>query len=231
MNRQQFLAELNQYLTFFSPDERAKIITDYTAKFDSAGEDGEAGLLAELGTPMVVAIDLKRKKESGQPVLSEQDEVGSKITEENNFLTAYNVETETYESLTKPDEPEVKVEIIPQQKPIISLEKTEASGTKFVFAMIGATLLSIPLAVLLLALAGVGIMLVVAMGYLLLTGLKSLYYVTDALFLFSGGLVAGGLGLLIIWFAIWSAVSLISKLFRSALSLKPVSTGKERDAL
>ena len=66
MNRQQFLAELNQYLTFFSPEERAKILSDYTGKFEAAGEASEAALLLEFGTPMIVAIELKRRKESGE---------------------------------------------------------------------------------------------------------------------------------------------------------------------
>jgi len=231
MNRQQFLAELNQYLTFFSPDERAKIIKEFTAKFDSVGEEGEAALLLELGTPMVVAIDLKRKKESGQPVFSEYGDESPKNIEYNKVdFAAYNVETETYESITAPDEVEAKESSITEEKPVETAPKESPSGAKFAFALIGATLISIPVAIIFIALAGIGIMLVVAMGYLLLTGLKSIYYLTDALFLFAGGLVSGGLGLLVIWFAVWSAISIISRLFRSALGLKPVSIGKERDA-
>ncbi len=71
MNRQQFLAELNQYLTFVTPDERTAIIGVFTEKFDEVGEEGEAALIMDMGTPMSIAIALKRKKESGEFV-SEQ---------------------------------------------------------------------------------------------------------------------------------------------------------------
>ena len=232
MNRQQFLAELNQYLTFFSPEERAKIIAEYTQKFDSVSTEGEAELLLQLGTPMVVAIDLKRKKEAGESIFEESAaEKTNSNTEEDNLFSKYNVETETLETITASEEESKDSEdTVPESKPVEVLVKKNSSGAKFAFAMIGVTLVSIPIALIFIALAGVGIMLVVAMGYLLLTGLKNLLYITDALFLFAGGLVAGGLGLLIIWFAIWSAIGIISRLFRSAIRLMPDSDGKERDA-
>ena len=44
MNRQQFLSELNQYLSVFSAAERESVISYYSAKFDAAGADGEAAL-------------------------------------------------------------------------------------------------------------------------------------------------------------------------------------------
>ena len=49
-----------------------------------------------------------------------------------------------------------------------------------------------------------------------MAGLKTLLTLTDALYLFAGGLVLGGVGLLAVWFAIWAAVSLVTKLFRPA---------------
>ena len=70
MNRQQFLAEFTQYLTFTTAQEREAIIAHYISMFDSTGTEGENALLAELGTPMKVAIELKRKKESGEDLLT-----------------------------------------------------------------------------------------------------------------------------------------------------------------
>ena len=64
MNRQQFLSELNQYLSVFSAAERESVISYYSAKFDAAGADGEAALLLELGTVQILHIkmmDLKLK--------------------------------------------------------------------------------------------------------------------------------------------------------------------------
>ena len=232
MNRQQFLAELNQYLAFFSPEERAKILADYTGKFEAAGEASEAALLLEFGTPMIVAIELKRRKESGEKFADMSEESYSvSAPKDNDLLATYSVETETYESITAEEsEDETKPEMPLKVEIAEDTSAKRTSGTKFALAIVGATLVSLPIALIFIALAAVGVMLVVAMGYLLLTGLKSLYYVTDALFLFAGGLVCGGFGLLIIWFAVWSAISIISKLFRNAISLKPYSDGKERDA-
>jgi len=71
MNRQLFLAELNQYLAFLSQREREYIITGLAAKFDEAGPQAEPELLMELGTPMSIAIALKRRKEAGESLCPE----------------------------------------------------------------------------------------------------------------------------------------------------------------
>ena len=71
MSRHQFLAELTQYLTFVSCGEREQIIAAFNEKFDQVGPEGEAALIMEMGTPMSIAIALKRKKEAGELVLRE----------------------------------------------------------------------------------------------------------------------------------------------------------------
>lgn len=73
MSRQQFLAELTQYLTFVTPNERDKILAAFEEKFDDVGVEGEATLLMELGTPMSIAIALKRRKEAGELGDAEDD--------------------------------------------------------------------------------------------------------------------------------------------------------------
>ncbi len=236
MNRQQFLAELNQYLTFFSPEERTKIISAYNEKFDSVGPEGEESLIAKLGTPMMSAIDLKRRMEAGQKATIDS-------TSEDETLSEYSVETETEESLFESNEPsdeasEDTSEDAPEQpaedtsslapeapksdsprgeKTSHHSEETKPSRKTNVFALIGASLLSLVIVAVFLAVAAVGVILLVAMSYLLLTGLKNLVYITDALLLFGGGLVCAGLGFTIVWFAVSSAIGLISKLFRNAL--------------
>ena len=229
MNRQQFLAELNQYLTFFSPEERAMIITGYNEKFDVAGPECEASVLAELGTPMLAAIDLKRRMEAGEKIDFISGTACAVPQEEP--LSEYSVETETEATLAEPDIQQAEtdlsadeVEAYVEEAPTAPNKSGSAehraskkpSRTKTVFALIGATLLSIVLAALFLVIAAVGAGMLVAMSYLLLTGLKNLVYVTDALMLFGGGLVCGGFGLIIVWFAVWSAIRLISSLYRGA---------------
>jgi len=244
MNRQQFLAEFNQYLTFFSPEERAKIISAYNEKFDSVGPEGEAALIAELGTPMTSAIDFKRRMEAGIKITIDTEREANVDAS----LSEYSVETETEESLNASDDsseatsentseqpaeeffdkaPEAPVNVAPKEESSCQHESVKPSQKINVFAFIGATLLSLVITAVFLAVAAVGVIMLVAMSYLLLTGLKNLLYITDALLLFGGGLVCAGLGLLIIWFAVSSAIGLISKLYRSVLR---AGSDKECDA-
>ena len=291
MNRQQFLAELSQYLTFFSPEEKAKIISAYNEKFNSAGSENEAAVLAELGTPMMTAIDLKRRVEAGEQISfapenninqtespSEEGSDAEELAPEPDEQSSDESSGEAHEAVIEEtpsvesteDVPEAVVEEDPSEEsseeapeavaeeapPAESpIETTEAvieeapvtlspeeipeapyehplappspreenaepekprrkvSAVK----LIGASLLSIVITAFFLAVAAVGVVLLVAMSYLLLAGLKNLVYVTDCLLLFGGGLVCAGLGLLIVWFAVWSAGSMISSLFRNAL--------------
>ena len=74
MSRKQFLTELSQYLTFVSPEQRDEILAYYDAMLDHAGQDGESKLLQEIGTPMTVAIMLKRRLEANEPLLPEISE-------------------------------------------------------------------------------------------------------------------------------------------------------------
>ncbi|MDR0952434.1 MAG: hypothetical protein LBM18_05865 [Oscillospiraceae bacterium] len=69
MSRQQFLAELTQYLSFVTAAERTVIIAAFEEKLDDAGPEGETALMMELGTPMSIAIALKRRKEAGELII------------------------------------------------------------------------------------------------------------------------------------------------------------------
>ena len=187
---------------------------------------------------MMTAIDLKRRMEAGEKVaLACEPEVPEAVA-----LSEYSVETETEASLeaiseaqaTAPAglENETPEEIgaapeetlmqpldsaPPAEEPVEYRKKISPTRKVSVSGIIGATLLSIIIIAVFLAVAAVGVALLVAMSYLLLTGLKNLLYITDALLLFGGGLVCAGFGLLIVWFAVSSAIGLISRLFRRAL--------------
>lgn len=66
MNKQRFLAELRRLLVFMTEADRSIVLEKYTAKFDAAGQAGEAALLEKLGTPTKVAISLSRGYVPGQ---------------------------------------------------------------------------------------------------------------------------------------------------------------------
>ncbi|MDR1131742.1 MAG: DUF1700 domain-containing protein [Oscillospiraceae bacterium] len=227
MNRQQFLVELNQYLTFFTPEEKAKIIAAYGARFDENGQDSEAALLAELGTPMMVAIDLKRRKEAGERIPAAGDGGGG-----TDDLAEGIAEAESEDALPQPDEAE-QPETVPSETVVTAGESPSAGeekpsfGADLVLSIIGSTLLSILIAAFFLVIAAAGAGFLVAMSYLFLTGLKTLLYPADALLLFSGGLVSLAVGIVVLWLAAWSAISLIAKLFRAACGKRIRTAGKE----
>lgn len=273
MNKPQFLAELNQYLTFFTPDERTAIMASYSQRFDEAGEAGEAALLAELRTPMRVAIDLKRRQEAGDDF---SDLFGATAE-----APDYSVETETEQSLAQetlppeasqepgddapaesvdgeaeadeapaptdaeeaaametsvpetPAEPEAAPPLSPAPAPFSAPAKLSAGR------IIGGVLLTIVTAAVAICLAVAGALSLTAAGYFIMAGFRSLLTLTDALFLFAGGLVLGGLGLLVVWFALWAAISIVKKLFSVPESAETAAAGvkaaafasdKERDA-
>lgn len=214
MNRPQFLAELNQYLTFFTPDERAAVMASYMQKFDDAGETGEAALIVELGTPMRVAIDLKRRQEAGD---SFDDLFGGGTA----AAPDYSVETETPETLSAEpeaesggEEPASAAEAAPGETSAESAQSLAEPPTRLSAGrIIIGVILSIVVVAVFLCIAATGALGMTAAGYFLMTGFSSLRMLTDALFLFAAGLVLGGAGLLIVWFAVWAAIRLISKLF------------------
>lgn len=78
MNRSEFMSELKVQLKRLSPEERSNLIAYYEEYFDEAGPEGEAALIAELGSPEEV---VKR-------VLAESPEYTFR---RNKPLTAWNI--------------------------------------------------------------------------------------------------------------------------------------------
>lgn len=65
MNKQRYLAELEQLLVFMTRADREETIRRYEAMFDDAGPAGEKALADKLGSPTRVAIRLSRDYEPG----------------------------------------------------------------------------------------------------------------------------------------------------------------------
>ena len=60
MNKQKYMAELAGLLSFLNEADRSTVISYYERRFEAAGEAGETELIAQLGTPMRLAIDINR---------------------------------------------------------------------------------------------------------------------------------------------------------------------------
>ena len=67
MNRAQFMEQLKKLLSDISEEERQEALDYYESYFDDAGEDQEAEVIRELGSPgKVVAIIKEDLKNSSQ---------------------------------------------------------------------------------------------------------------------------------------------------------------------
>lgn len=240
MNKHQFLAELSQYLSFLSAEDRTRVLEAYSTRFEALEPEQEFALAAELGSPMRVAIELKRRLEAGEcivekaeenadpeedsPLLEEDSSAEEAIEDEDvavaeeapaDELDLYSVETETEEALLYEETPEADAPAVPAKAPPAE-NAMRPSGAKLIFALIGASLLSILIAAFFLGLAAVGGGFLVAMSHLMIAGLKNLQSLTNALLLFAGGLTCLSLGLVIVWFSVWSAICLIRRIFGDA---------------
>ena len=67
MNRAQFMEQLKKLLSDISEEERQEALDYYESYFDDAGEDQEANVIRELGSPGKVAAIIKADlKDSSQ---------------------------------------------------------------------------------------------------------------------------------------------------------------------
>lgn len=234
MNKHQFLAELSQYLSFLSAEDRARVLEAYATRFEALEPEQELALIAELGSPMRVAIELKRRLEAGERIVNEaegmtdeeafsaedspaeeaiDDETAAQGDTPTGELEVYSVETETEEALLSEDSLEAEAALAEASS---EAHVMKPFGAKLIFALVGASLLSLLISAFFLGLAAVGGGFLVATSHLIIAGLKNLQYLTNALLLFGGSLAALAVGLVLVWFSVWSAISLIRGLFGSA---------------
>lgn len=217
MNKLQFLSELSQYLTFISPEEHALVMDEYNAKFDNAGPEGEAALLVELGTPMMIAISLKRKKEAGMPLTENapicEESKAHKAEETSSFDEVFDEQEQTDYSSEESEPEDLDGEDEPDTRQISASSEHESKEPRIkVGALISCILLSLLTAVFTLAVMAVGVYFIIVMGNLLVIALQSLSFLPDSLLLFAGAFVSGGVGLLVFWFGLWTAIRIISNL-------------------
>ena len=66
MNKQRYLAELRRLLVYMNEEDREEAVRRCGEAFDAAGPEGEAALLAEMGSPTKMAIGLSRGYEPGK---------------------------------------------------------------------------------------------------------------------------------------------------------------------
>ena len=72
ITRQQYLGELRHYLNFMEPQDADAVLQEYTARLDAA--EDEAAMLAQLDTPMRVAIQLRKSYVSAPAPAEPQEE-------------------------------------------------------------------------------------------------------------------------------------------------------------
>ena len=67
MNRVQFMEQLKKLLSDISEEERQEALEYYESYFDDAGEDQEAEVIRELGSPGKVAAIIKEETTENLP--------------------------------------------------------------------------------------------------------------------------------------------------------------------
>lgn len=257
MSRQQFLAELNQYLTFVGPEQRNDIIEYFTEKLEQVGPEHEAEALSEIGTPMSVAITLKRRLEAQESLIPEH------YTRHSPKPLKFDPETETkkgeaepsqaeaYPGTTEPmvpqepeqeeeeaREPELTAEVEPDTVSAESIPEAEIdtpdpeesaskekippepqierrSGFGRALAAIGITILSIVIIAFFTGIAAYGVLVCKSAMEIIISGVNAIGYLVNALMIISGGAIILAAGLLVTWFAVWAAISLICAMVRN----------------
>ena len=76
MNRVQFMEQLKKLLSDISEEERQEALEYYESYFDDAGEDQEAEVIRELGSPGKVAAIIKEDLKSSSQNYGEFTENG-----------------------------------------------------------------------------------------------------------------------------------------------------------
>lgn len=137
MNKQRYLAELQQLLVFMTEEDREQAIRHFGDIFDAAGVEGEATLVEKLGSPTKSAISLSRGYEPGTiknlPVLPQgigKPKAALTQTQDDPWgdLPTFEVpampegKDTPAEAAEAADGEEVPAEEIPAEKPILPVE-------------------------------------------------------------------------------------------------------------
>ena len=239
MNKQRYLAELQQLLVFMTEEDREQVIRHFGDIFDAAGAEGEAALVEKLGSPTKSAISLSRGYEPGTiknlPALpqgfgkpkaaltqTQDDPWGDLPTFEVPAAQEKSESPARAEDATDGDE--APAEELPAENPILPVEDEE-TGEEDEFDRpmplgLGVSLLTliliaigIPVAVLFLALMAVcvapGAAVIFGAYLVAVGGLWCLTYMADALLMFGASLLILAIGLLVLWGGIWLCSRLV----------------------
>lgn len=231
MNKQRYLAELQQLLVFMTEEDRELAIRHFGDIFDAAGAEGEAALVEKLGSPTKSAISLSRGYEPGTiknlPALPQgfgKPKAALTQTQDDPWGDLPTFEVSPARAGDATDGDEAPAEELPAENPILPVEDEE-TGEEDEFDRpmplgLGVSLLTliliaigIPLAVLFLALMAVcvapGAAVIFGAYLVAVGGLWCLTYMADALLMFGASLLTLAIGLLVLWGGIWLCSRLV----------------------
>lgn len=229
MNKQRYLAELQKLLVFMTEEDKALAIRHYGDMFDAVGEEGEAELARQLGSPTKAAIGLSRGYEPGSirnlpaaPAKAQKPRVSLTQTQEDPWGDLPTFEIPDLDLPEDPATAEEKPE--PKRKPDFLREmpeedRTENTTSEYYYERsmpLGAGIallvlvmlaLGIPLAALVLALMAVclapGAAIVFGAYLAAVGGLWCLSILADAMLLFGTAFLILAVGLIVLWGGVW----------------------------
>ncbi len=234
MNKQRYLAELQRLLVFMTGEDRAETVRRYAELFDSVGPEGEAALIASLGSPTKAAISLSRGYEPGKlpetipgaPELPEKPKAALTQAEEDPWGDLPNFDLPEYEEPAKPeavdrttDEP-LSVPDPPGRYTPRPAGSDRRAG-RGMSLWLGVPLfilflfvLAIPLAVVCLALFLVllvpGAAVLFGAYLVFVGGLWCQGYMADAILLFGAAFIVLAFGIILLFGGLWLGIELAS---------------------
>lgn len=238
MNKQRYLAELQRLLVFMTPEDRAEIVRRYAELFDAAGPEGEAELVAQLGSPTKTAIRLSRGYEAGKlpdvlpgaPETPAPEKPALTQTQEDPWgdlptfdLPAYIDELPSEDGDDRPGGEEVPDAAFTMpdlpgtggpegEAPGVTVERSIPLGLGIPLFVLVFCALGVPLGAVclavMLALLVPGCALLFGAYLIGVGGLWCVGYVADAILLFGAAAIALALGLMLLYAGFWLGVRL-----------------------
>ncbi|MGN1002118.1 MAG: hypothetical protein ACI4PC_05055 [Oscillospiraceae bacterium] len=239
MNKYKFVAELERLLSFMSSWDRQAVIDKYTAMFDEA-EDVDI-LIAKLGSPTKLAISLAREYVPTEPPAVQEPAPDLEPAQPEEAPVPEGPEApETGAAETAPapaeeeavisfEEPEPAPAPVPAEAPAIpeapvpavpeepeeetpAVPGRRARPAALVFYTLGALVIGLPIAVLLIALgvpflaAGAGVVALAVWGAVTVIGFLTM--ISDILLVIGAAVIAAAIGLLLAWLGLWISLEL-----------------------
>ena len=228
MNKQRYIAELAQLLSFMTSADRAETLRRYGDMFDAAGEAGAQALIKRIGSPTAAAVRLSRAYAPGH-IVDEMlpDEMAAEAE-----AGAGEPQTETLHGTARfIAMPLDAGEEDGLPEPTVTVERAMPLWAGIPLFILAVVVIALPLAAVVIALlpvlAAPGAAVLVGAWVAFVGGLWCISYIADAVMLFGVAFIILAVGLFVLFAGLWLAVKLITLYCRALRGLKRLMLGRK----